>query len=196
MTSINAASGLDFTGLQLTRLLAAKKLFAKKLTAQKLRGTIAEAAISPAPNSFWHSARAAAVALLVSLAASTAMAQTQAQAQEVKSDDPVELRFEDYEAKIQALLKTRLPEEKAFVSAVMAKVRAGEIPEKMVETSFKWVLNKHPETNNPFLYFERVLRIQGNKAEIEIPPFDYDVYRQRLGRRSNCGRPSTRRKTS
>ncbi|MFO0528004.1 MAG: hypothetical protein ACK52A_07885 [Planctomycetota bacterium] len=188
MTSINAASGLDFTGLQLTRL-AAKKLATIKLTAKKARGTTADAAISPAPHSFWRSARAAVVALLVSLAASTAMAQTQtqtqAQAQEAKSDDPVELRFEDYEAKIQALLKTRLPEEKAFVSAVMAKVRAGEIPEKMVETSFKWVLNKHPETNNPFLYFERVLRIQGNKAEIEIPPFDYDVYRQRLGRRSS-----------
>ncbi|MFN9879872.1 MAG: hypothetical protein ACK557_15460 [Planctomycetota bacterium] len=186
MTSINAASGLDFTGLQLTRL-AAKKLATIKLTAKKARGTTADAAISPAPHSFWRSARAAVVALLVSLAASTAMAQTQTQtqAQEAKSDDPVELRFEDYEAKIQALLKTRLPEEKAFVSAVMAKVRAGEIPEKMVETSFKWVLNKHPETNNPFLYFERVLRIQGNKAEIEIPPFDYDVYRQRLGRRSS-----------
>ncbi|MFN9538132.1 MAG: hypothetical protein ACK6A8_02645 [Planctomycetota bacterium] len=188
MTSINSASGLDFTGLQLTRL-AAKKLATIKLTAKKARGTTADAAISPAPHSFWRSARAAVVALLVSLAASTAMAQTQTQtqtqAQEAKSDDPVELRFEDYEAKIQALLKTRLPEEKAFVSAVMAKVRAGEIPEKMVETSFKWVLNKHPETNNPFLYFERVLRIQGNKAEIEIPPFDYDVYRQRLGRRSS-----------
>ncbi|MFN9341565.1 MAG: hypothetical protein ACK6DB_03110 [Planctomycetota bacterium] len=186
MTSINAASGLDFTGLQLTRL-AAKKLATIKLTAKKARGTTADAAISAAAHSFWRSARAAVVALLVSLAVSTAMAQTQTQtqAQEAKSDDPVELRFEDYEAKIQALLKTRLPEEKAFVSAVMAKVRAGEIPEKMVETSFKWVLNKHPETNNPFLYFERVLRIQGNKAEIEIPPFDYDVYRQRLGRRSS-----------
>jgi hypothetical protein len=108
-----------------------------------------------------------------------------ATAQEPSSDDEVELRFQDYEAKIQALLKTRLPEEKAFVSAVMAKVRAGEIPEKMVETSFKWVLNKHPDTNYPFVYFERVLRIQGEKAEIEIPVFDYEVYRQRLGRRSS-----------
>jgi hypothetical protein len=101
------------------------------------------------------------------------------------SDDEVELRFRDYEAKIQALLKTRLNEEKAFVSLVMEKVRAGEIPEKMVETSYKWVLNKHPDTNYPFVYFERVLRIQGDKAGIEIPPFDYEVYRQRLGRRSS-----------
>lgn len=106
-------------------------------------------------------------------------------AQETDSEDQVELRFRDYEAKIQALLKTRLPEEKEFVTLVMNKVRAGEIPEKMVETSYKWVLNKHPNTNRPFVYFERVLRIQGEKAEIEIPPFDYEVYRQRLGRSSS-----------
>jgi hypothetical protein len=104
---------------------------------------------------------------------------------ETDSEDEVELRFRDYEAKIQALLKTRLNEEKAFVTLVMEKVRAGEIPEKMVETSYKWVLNKHPDTNYPFIYFERVLRIQGDKVGIEIPPFDYEVYRQRLGRRSS-----------
>jgi len=104
---------------------------------------------------------------------------------EATSQDEVELRFRDYEAKIQAILKTRLNEEKAFVTSVMEKVRAGEIPEKMVETSYKWVLNKHPDTNYPFVYFERVLRIQGDKAGIEIPPFDYEAYRQRLGRRSS-----------
>lgn len=104
---------------------------------------------------------------------------------ETADEDDVELRFRDYEAKIQALLKTRLNEEKAFVTLVMEKVRAGEIPEKMVETSYKWVLNKHPDTNYPFIYFERVLRIQGDKVGIEIPPFDYEVYRQRLGRRSS-----------
>lgn len=106
-------------------------------------------------------------------------------AAEATSGDEVEIRFRDYEAKIQAILKTRLNEEKAFVTSVMEKVRAGEIPEKMVETSYKWVLNKHPDTNYPFVYFERVLRIQGDKAGIEIPPFDYEVYRQRLGRRSS-----------
>jgi hypothetical protein len=106
-------------------------------------------------------------------------------AAEATSEDAVELRFRDYEAKIQAILKTRLNEEKAFVTSVMEKVRAGEIPEKMLETSYKWVLNKHPDSNYPFVYFERVLRIQGDKAGIEIPPFDYEVYRQRLGRRSS-----------
>lgn len=125
---------------------------------------------------------ALAVLLCSSMPSSTS---AQESAQETGREDEVELRFKDYEAKIQALLKTRLPEEKAFVSLVMTKVRAGEIPEKMVETSFKWVLNKHPETNTPFIYFERVLRIQGEKAEIEIPPFNYEVYRQRLGRRSS-----------
>ena len=85
----------------------------------------------------------------------------------------------------QAVLKTRLNEEKAFVTAVMDKVRSGEIPEKLVETSYKWVLNRRPDTNYPFVYFERVLRLQGDKAGIVIPPFDYDAYRQRLGRLSS-----------
>ena len=53
-------------------------------------------------------------------------------AAEATSQDEVELRFRDYEAKIQSILKTRLNEEKAFVTSVMEKVRAGEIPEKMV----------------------------------------------------------------
>jgi len=129
---------------------------------------------------------------LLILAASFGDLASNVQAQEVTTtssetadEDDVELRFRDYEAKIQALLKTRLNEEKAFVTLVMEKVRAGEIPEKMVETSYKWVLNKHPDTNYPFIYFERVLRIQGDKVGIEIPPFDYEVYRQRLGRRSS-----------
>lgn len=125
-------------------------------------------------------------ALLLTIQAGKAEAQElTTTSAEATGDNEVELRFRDYEAKIQALLKTRLNEEKAFVTLVMEKVRAGEIPEKMVETSYKWVLNKHPDTNYPFIYFERVLRIQGDKVGIEIPPFDYDVYRHRLGRRSS-----------
>lgn len=96
--------------------------------------------------------------------------------------DETDLRFQEYEQKIQALLKTRLPEEKTFVSEVMTKVREGELPERLVETSFKWVLNKHPDSNHPFVYFERVLRIQAKKLELEIPEFDYSVYRQRRER--------------
>jgi hypothetical protein len=106
-------------------------------------------------------------------------------AQASTSDDDVELRFQDYEDKIQAILKTRLPEEKEFVTDVLQLVREGKLPERIVETSYKWALNKHPDSNYPFVYFERVLRIQANKLKIELPEFDYSVYRQRLDRRSS-----------
>lgn len=97
----------------------------------------------------------------------------------------VELRFKDYEQRLNALLKTRRDEEKSFVQEVVAKIRSGAIPERLVETSYKWVLNKRPNTNYPFIYFERVLRIQAKRIRLEpqIPAFDYDIYNQRVFRR-------------
>ena len=106
-------------------------------------------------------------------------------AQASTTDEGVELRFAEYEEKIQAILKTRLPEEKEFVSKVLKLVREGKLPERVMETSYKWALNKHPDSNYPFVYFERVLRIQANKLRIELPAFDYTVYRQRADGRSS-----------
>lgn len=96
----------------------------------------------------------------------------------------VDLRFERYEELLNGLLKTRRDEEKEFVAGVMAQVRAGTIPERLVETSYKWVLNKRPDTNYPFVYFERVLRIQATELGIgnTIPAFDFEVYRSRIAR--------------
>ena len=106
------------------------------------------------------------------------LAPTAAQAQEV------ELRFEQYEVLLNQILRTRRDEETAFVNVVIARVRDGSIPEKLVETSYKWVLNKRPNTNYPFVYFERVLRIQATQMELErfIPEFDYEVYQTPIPR--------------
>lgn len=109
------------------------------------------------------------VAILTLSFASTASAQE------------IELRFEDYEQRLNAILKTRRDEEKEFVQRVVNRVKNGDIPERLVETSFKWVQNKRPNTNYPFIYFERVLRIQAKRLEMEqkIPTFDYDIYNRR-----------------
>lgn len=106
------------------------------------------------------------VAVLFSLSPTTTHAQE------------VDLRFEQYEELLNQILKTRRDEEKAFVAVVIARVQDGSIPERLVETSYKWVLNKRPDTNYPFVYFERVLRIQATQLELQqfIPEFDYDVY--------------------
>lgn len=111
-----------------------------------------------------------AVALVMLTSASSAIGQE------------VELRFEDYEQRLNAILKTRRDEEREFVERVVNKVKDGSIPERLVETSFKWVQNKRPNTNYPFVYFERVLRIQAKRLELErhIPAFDYDIYKRRV----------------
>ena len=122
-----------------------------------------------------------AIALLMVASSGTAQAQE------------LDLRFKDYEERLNAILKTRLDAEREFVQKVVAKVKAGTLPERLVETSFKWVLNKRPDTNYPFVYFERVLRLQAKKLELEahVPRFDYDVYRRfRAAHRSGKGSPA------
>ena len=96
----------------------------------------------------------------------------------------VDLRFEEYEELLNGLLRTRRDEEKAFVAVVLDRVQDGSIPERLVETSYKWVLNKRPNTNYPFVYFERVLRIQATQLELNqfIPEFDYEIYRTPIPR--------------
>lgn len=96
--------------------------------------------------------------------------------------DALDTRFSDYEARLNAILKTRHNEEKQFVTGVLAMVRAGTLPERLIETSYKWVMNKRPDTNYPFVYFEKVLRVQASILEIELPAFDYEIYENRVFR--------------
>jgi hypothetical protein len=81
-----------------------------------------------------------------------------------------------YEKQVNAILKTRLPAEKRFVNELMVEIEKKEIPRSLVDTGFKWVLNKRPNTNYPFVYFERVIRLQGKKLGYKIPPFNYKGY--------------------
>lgn len=104
------------------------------------------------------------------------------------ADEERELRFADYEERLNAVLKTRRDEEKKFVKDVLRLVKDGVLPEHVVETSFKWVVNKRPDTDYPFVYFERVLRIQANQLELTIPEFDYSIYDQRLYRSGGNGK--------
>jgi len=87
-------------------------------------------------------------------------------------------QFIEYERQLNALLKTRRDEEKAFVANVVRQVRLGRIPSKLVSTSYGWVRAKRPDTQYPFIYFEKVLRLQAQAAELEseIPNFDLSVY--------------------
>ncbi len=89
-------------------------------------------------------------------------------------------RFDQYEQQLNAILKTRRDEEREYLSQIVALVRAGKLPSSMVQTSFQWVYKKRPGTKFPFIYFERVLRIQADFADIGaiVPAFDFGIYRQ------------------
>lgn len=98
-------------------------------------------------------------------------------------------QFIEYEQQLNAILRTRRDEEKEFVGQVVRQVRLGKIPSKLVSTSYGWVRNKRPNTNYPFIYFEKVLRLQAKavKLEKEIPNFDLKIYKsagQATGRKS------------
>ena len=103
-----------------------------------------------------------------------------ADAQSFTPENFTDQRFLQYEQQLNAILKTRRNEERKFVSDLVANVRAGKLPSKLIQTSFKWVQKKRPETNFPFIYFEKVLRIQATKAGIPstIPEYDFGIYRQ------------------
>ena len=89
-------------------------------------------------------------------------------------------RLQEYERQLNAVLKTRRTEERQFIKALVGKIGTGEVSTEVVQTSFKWVRKKRPETPFPFLYFERVLRIiatQQGTGEA-IPPFNTSVIGQ------------------
>ena len=103
-----------------------------------------------------------------------------AQANELDDSREVNSQFFEFERQLNAMLKTRRDEEKEFIGIVVNQIRLGRIPSKLVSTSFEWVRNKRPTTKYPFVYFERVLRLQASRLglEGEIPPFDFAIYSQ------------------
>jgi hypothetical protein len=105
-------------------------------------------------------------------------------------------QFAEYERQLNALLKTRADEEKQFVSLVVTQVRLGRIPSRLVSTSYQWGRKNRPATNYPFIYFEKVIRIQAKalKLEDEIPPFDYSIYKS-AGQRSEGQKASAGQRT-
>ena len=87
-------------------------------------------------------------------------------------------QFAEFEQQLNSLLRTRRQEERAFIAGVVQQVRLGRIPSRLISTSFGWVRTKRPGTKYPFIYFEKVLRLQAQAANLgdEIPAFDLAIY--------------------
>ncbi len=86
---------------------------------------------------------------------------------------------EQYEQKLNAILKTRSDQERLFIAQLVANVRTGTVPLTLVSTSFQWVRENRPLTKYPFIYFEKVLRLQADRIGVvaAIPPFDFEGFR-------------------
>ncbi len=90
--------------------------------------------------------------------------------------------FERYEAQLNAVLKTRLIEERDFVEQVVDLMQDKKLPKQLVDSAWLWVRNNRPYSSHPFIYFERILRLQAEGQDIELPEFDRSIYSQTFGR--------------
>lgn len=91
--------------------------------------------------------------------------------------------WKEYAKQLQAVVKARLLEEREFVAQVTLLVQQEQLPKKLVDSSWLWVRNNRPGSNSPFVYFERILRLQADKAGFQIPPFDDRIYSLSKARR-------------
>ena len=82
----------------------------------------------------------------------------------------------EYDKKINAILRTRLPEEKAYVLSIVVMVSEGKLPKKVVDNALYWVIAKRINANYAFIYFERIIRLQSKKINVEVPEFDESIY--------------------
>ena len=110
------------------------------------------------------------------------------QADDIDDSREANAQFFEFERQLNAMLKTRRDEEKEFIGLVVNQIRLGRIPSRLVSTSFEWVRNKRPTTKYPFVYFERVLRLQAERVGLdnEIPPFDFSIYSETNVTQSNA----------
>lgn len=72
-------------------------------------------------------------------------------------------------------LQPRLPEERKFVTDVIQLVEQGRLPEAVVNEAFFYSIQRYGGPM-PFPYFERILRIQGERLKAPVPTFDRTVY--------------------
>lgn len=72
-------------------------------------------------------------------------------------------------------LQPRLPEERKFVADVIQLVEQGRLPEAVVNEAFFYSIQRYGGPM-PFPYFERILRIQGERLKAPVPTFDRTVY--------------------
>lgn len=70
------------------------------------------------------------------------------------------------EDRLKTGLKARRPEENAFLEEVARLVRSGELPVKLVDSTYLWALQR--QQKYPYPLFERAIRIQASRIGVDL----------------------------
>lgn len=105
---------------------------------------------------------ALALSDLPALSGLSALSGTSARAEETIGGAEV-ISLED---QLKTGLKARLPEEKEFIEEVARLVNEGELPRKLVDSTFVWAVRRR--TTYPFPAFERALRLQADRLGVDL----------------------------
>lgn len=88
----------------------------------------------------------------------------------VRADDAVPAAEEGkavtLESRLTTGLKARRPEDVEFVERVAEMVRTGQLPAKVVDSTYLWAIRRRQ--SYPFPAFQRALRIQADRLGIVI----------------------------
>lgn len=98
--------------------------------------------------------------------------------------EELEEKYQQYEQQLQSVLRTRLMEEKEFVARITLLIQQENLPKNLVDSAWLWVRKNRPGSAYPFVYFERVLRLEAEKAKVILPAFDRDIYTNRNAMRN------------
>lgn len=68
--------------------------------------------------------------------------------------------------RLKSGLKVRAPRDVKFIETVTARVREGRLPEKLVDSTYLWAVNRGKKY--PFPAFEHVIRLQAEKLDVPL----------------------------
>ncbi len=72
----------------------------------------------------------------------------------------------DLKTMLENGLRARRKADLAFIGAVVVRVEEGQLPERLVKSTFEWARRKNPRF--PFPFFHRALVIQSKKLGVAI----------------------------
>jgi hypothetical protein len=81
-------------------------------------------------------------------------------------EPPAVGKVADLETRLKTGLRARRPEEHRFIERVVQLVREGNVPGKLVDSTYLWAVER--QQKYPYPLFERALRIQADRLGVDL----------------------------